>query len=88
VRRPVVAPFHSLLHGVLAIANLPSAQRDIWKGFFDHYVFQVHGDPAAHISHGRRGLLGSLSPEQAAQFTAVLAHLLSGTHQTQPGPRT
>src|SRR5580704_5315102 len=81
VRRPVVAPFHSLLHGVLAIANLPSAQRDIWKGFFDHYVFQVHGDPAAHISHGRRGLLGSLSPEQAAQFTAVLAHLLSGTRQ-------
>ena len=88
VRRPVVAPFHSLLHGVLAIANLPSAQRDIWKRFFDHYVFQVHGDPAAHIAQERRGLLGSLSPEQAAQFTAVLAHLLSGTHQTQPGPRT
>jgi hypothetical protein len=78
VRRPVTAPFHSLLHGVIAIANLPSAQRDVWKRFFDHYVFQVHGDPAAHMTQERRGLLGSLSPEQAAQFTAVLAHLLSG----------
>jgi len=35
-----------------------------------------------------RGLLGALSPEQAAQFTAVLAHLLSGTHQTQPVSKT
>jgi Cupin-like domain len=80
VRRPVVAPFHCLLHGVLAIANLPSQQRDLWKRLFDHYVFQVHGDPAAHIARERRGLLGSLTLEQAAQFTAVLAHLLGGTH--------
>jgi hypothetical protein len=78
VRRPVVAPFHSLLHAVIAIANLPGPQRDVWKKFFDHYVFQIHGDPAAHITDERRGLLGSLSPDQAAQFTAVLAHLLSG----------
>jgi len=78
VRRPEVAPFHSLLHAVIAIANLPSPQRDLWKGFFDHYVFRVHGDPAAHISPERRGLLGNVSPQQAAQFTAVLAHLLGG----------
>ena len=79
VRRPPVAPFHSLLHGVIAIANLPAPQRRVWKRFFDHYVFQVHGDPAEHIAQERRGLLGSLSSEQAAQFTAVLAHLLGGT---------
>jgi hypothetical protein len=75
----VIAPFHSLLHGVIAIANLPSPQRDVWKRFFDHYVFQIHGDPGAHIARERRGLLGSLPPEQAAQFTAVLAQLLSGS---------
>ena len=79
VLRPPVAPFHSLLHGVIAIANLPAPQRRVWKRFFDHYVFQVHGDPAEHIAQERRGLLGSLSSEQAAQFTAVLAHLLGGT---------
>jgi len=79
VRRPVIAPFHSLLHGVIAIANLPGPQRDVWKRVFDHYVFQTHGHPAAHIARERRGLLGSLSPEQAAQFTAVLAQLLGGT---------
>jgi hypothetical protein len=77
VRRPVVAPFHSLLHAVIAIANLPSPQRDVWKTFFDHYVFQIHGDPAAHMAQEWRGLLGSLSPEQAEQFTALLARLLS-----------
>jgi Cupin-like domain len=79
VRRPVVAPFHSLLHAVIAIANLPSPQRDVWKRLFDHYVFQVHGDPARHIAPERRGLLGGLSAEQAVQFTAVLAQLLRGT---------
>jgi hypothetical protein len=79
VRRPVVAPFHSLLHGVIAIANLPSPQRDVWKRFFDHYVSQVHGDPAAHLAPERPGVLGGLSPAQAAQFTAVLAQLLNGT---------
>jgi hypothetical protein len=49
-----------------------------WKTFFDHYVFQIHGDPGAHIARERRGLLGSLSPDQAAQSTAALAQLLSG----------
>jgi len=53
-------------------------QREVWRTFFDHYVFQIHGDPAAHIARERRGLLGSLSPEQAAQSTAALAQLLSG----------
>jgi hypothetical protein len=79
VRRPVVSPFHSLLHGVIAIANLPSPQRDVWKRFFDHYVFRAHGDPAEHIAPQRRGLLGNLSPDQAEQLTAVLAHLLRET---------
>jgi hypothetical protein len=79
VQRPAVAPFLSMLHGVIAIANLPGPQRNVWKRFFDHYVFQVHGDPAEHIAEERRGLLGSLSSEQAAQFTGVLAHLLGGT---------
>jgi hypothetical protein len=81
----LTAPFLCLLHGAIAIAiaiaiaNLPSSQRDVWKTFFDHYVFQIHGDPAAHIAREQRGLLGSLSPEQAAQFTAALAQLLNGT---------
>jgi hypothetical protein len=77
-RRPVTAPFLCLLHGVIAIANLPSPQRDVWKTFFDHYVFQIHGDPAAHIAREQRGLLGNLSPEEAAQSMAKLVQLLSG----------
>jgi hypothetical protein len=51
----------------------------VWKTFFDHYVFQIHGDPAAHIAGEQRGLLGNLSPEQAAQSMAKLLQLLSGT---------
>jgi hypothetical protein len=74
--QPVVAPFHCLLHAIIAVANLPVRQRDVWKSFFDHFVFQTHGDPAAHLARERRGLLGKLTPEQAAQFTAVIAQLL------------
>jgi hypothetical protein len=78
-RQPVVAPFHCLLHSVIAISNLPSHQRAVWKSFFDHLVFQIHGDPADHIPRERRGLLDKLTPEQVVQFTAVVAQLLNGS---------
>lgn len=78
-RQPVIAPFHCLLHAVIAISNLPRHQRTIWKSFFDHLVFQTHGDPATHIPRERRGLLGNLTPEQVVQFTAVLAQLINGS---------
>jgi Cupin-like domain len=78
-RQPLVAPFHCLLHSLIAISSLPPPQRAVWKSFFDHLVFQIHGDPAEHIPRERRGVLGQLTPEQASQFTAVVAQLLNGS---------
>jgi hypothetical protein len=43
------------------------------------FLCLLHGAiAAAHIAREQRGLLGSLSPEQAAQSMAVLMQLLSG----------
>jgi hypothetical protein len=74
----VTAPFRCLMHAMFTVAGLPSAQRDVWRIFFDHYVFQAHGDPAAHLAPELRGMLGKLSPEQVGHLTAALAQLLSG----------
>ena len=78
-RLPVVAPFHCLLHSLVAISSLPRQQRTVWHSFFEHLVFQTHGDPAEHIPRERRGVLGKLTPEQVVQFTGVVAQLLNGS---------
>jgi hypothetical protein len=65
--------FDALLHGILSIRALPPESRRAWRAFFEQYVFGAHGDSIEHIPPERRGILGSLSPEQIA---ALRAHLL------------
>lgn len=55
--------FTALIHGVLAIAALPAAERQAWKHFFDHYVFQSQGNPLAHLPPAARGVLGERTAE-------------------------
>lgn len=57
------SPFDAMVHGLLAIAALPEAERRAWRAFFDHYVFRTDGeDPAAHIPPAARGVLEPSTP--------------------------
>ncbi|HEX3632996.1 MAG TPA: cupin-like domain-containing protein [Casimicrobiaceae bacterium] len=62
-----------LLHGLLALKNLPPEHRAAWKAIFDHYIFSASEDQAAHIPEHRRGVLGKMSPELTKQLKAFLA---------------
>jgi hypothetical protein len=57
------APFEAMVHGLLAIAELPPERRAAWAGMFDQYVFRPDGDPAAHLPPEHRGILGAPTPE-------------------------
>jgi hypothetical protein len=74
---PVTSPLDSLLHGLLALRDLPAAERAVWRNLFDYYVFQTSGDPLAHLPPAMRGLMGARGPEQLREIKALLAQTLS-----------
>jgi hypothetical protein len=71
-------PFHAMIHGLFAIAHLPEPQRRAWRAMFDHYVFQLEGDPAGHLRPENRGVLGPMTPELARVMRGFLLKGLSG----------
>ena len=69
-------PFLSLVHSMLMLSKLPAAQRESWRALFDHFVFQTHGDPGAHLPPDVQDLQRTLSPEERDQVRALLAEHL------------
>ncbi len=70
------SPYDALLHAMLAVKHLPPDQRAVWRGMFDHYVFETAGDPAAHLPEHARGMLGSSSPNLFARMKAIIRQAL------------
>lgn len=69
-------PEDALFHAILAVRDLPDADRAQWNAIFQHYVF---GDSvaAAHLPEGARGILAPLTPETAGMIRAKLLRGLS-----------
>jgi hypothetical protein len=63
----------ALVHAIASVRGLPPAERAVWREMFDHFVFETHGDPAAHLPPDRRGPLGPMTPEHLARLRTVLA---------------
>ena len=74
----MATPLFALYHALLNVRDLPPAERAAWKAHFDHYVFGVNGDPAAHIPEGARGLLGPMTPELSVNLRKFLIQTLGG----------
>jgi hypothetical protein len=70
------SPYDALLDAMLTIRDLPRSQRDVWKIFFDTYVFHAHGDPTAHLPPGSAGPLGPLSPQGRLRYRQQLVQNL------------
>jgi hypothetical protein len=66
----------SLIHAILNLRSLPPATREAWRALFDHYVFGSQTGVAEHIPAHRRGILGEVSPTDAARLRAYLAERL------------
>jgi hypothetical protein len=72
------SPLNSLIYSVLTIRDLPVAERRAWKDIFDHYVFQVNGDPMEHLPMDVRGIFSTITAENAK---IIKDFLLKAMHQ-------
>lgn len=75
--RPGASPFDCLLHAVLALRDLPPAQRAVWQAMFEHYVFSAPDEALGHLAPEQRGLLGPPSAERTQAIRAILARAFS-----------
>ncbi|NIJ20876.1 hypothetical protein FHS95_002568 [Sphingomonas naasensis] len=69
------ARFDAMVHAVLTLSHLPPERRAAWAAMFDTFVFREHGDPAAHLADGQRGVLGAPTA-QLRQY--IKAYLIRG----------
>lgn len=65
-------PLLGLVHSMALISGLPAEQREVWRAFFDHFVFQKDGDPAAHLPDNLQDVMGKLSQAERDQVIAYI----------------
>jgi hypothetical protein len=70
-------PDDALNHAILAVRDLPDADKAHWRQLFDYYVFSNGADVTDHIPDHARGILAPLTPETAGQIRAKLLRSLS-----------
>lgn len=68
--------FDCLIAAILNLRPLPAATREAWRSLFDHYVFGDQTDVTKHIPPHRHGVLGRISPEDAARVRQYIANRL------------
>ncbi|WP_337192850.1 cupin-like domain-containing protein [Alteraurantiacibacter buctensis] len=68
--------YDALLHAILSLKHLPEDQRTVWREWFDFYVFETQGDPAAHLPAHARGALGPPDPAMFAEMRRMLKGML------------
>ena len=71
------SPTDVLVHGILAMRGLPPRQREVWRGLFNHYVFDADETVYEHIPEPGRGCLAPLDEAAAKQLRAKLLHRLN-----------
>lgn len=70
-------PEDALNHAILAIRDLPDAEKAIWRELFEYYVFGDAEKVTAHIPEQGRGILARLTPETAGEIRSFLLRSLS-----------
>jgi hypothetical protein len=70
-------PQDALNHAILAIRDLPTEDKAIWRDLFDHYVFASTPEMFDHIRADARGVLAPLTAETAGSLRAFLLRTLS-----------
>ncbi|MFM1886662.1 MAG: hypothetical protein RL026_1819 [Pseudomonadota bacterium] len=70
-------PEDALLHAILALRDLPAAEKTHWQDLLNHYVFDNGADVTAHIPEAARGILAPLDDATAGRIRARLLRSLS-----------
>jgi hypothetical protein len=70
-------PYDAMFYAFYAIKLLPPDQREVWRGIFDHYIFEVNGDPGEHLPQAAKGVLGEPTPEVIGRMREYMKMMLS-----------
>ncbi|NVJ96633.1 MAG: cupin-like domain-containing protein [Alphaproteobacteria bacterium] len=70
-------PNNALQLALLALRDLPPAQKQIWQRIFNHYVFENTEETSAHIPERGRGVLGPMDENNARRIRAFLLNGLN-----------
>ena len=70
-------PQDALTHAMLAIRDLPEAEKRLWRDMFDYYVFENDDRVTAHIPEAGRSVLDPLTAESAGRIRAFLLRALN-----------
>jgi hypothetical protein len=81
-RADVGSPWDAMMHGLVALRQLPADQRRAWRAMFDHYVFMTDADPAAHLPESVRGVLGARSP---ADLSTMRRSIIAALQRLEQG---
>jgi hypothetical protein len=76
-REDVQSPFLSMVHAIMALRDLPERERAVWRGWFDHYVFEGPQGATAHLPPAAQGMLGPPNGTRSARIRDYLARALS-----------
>jgi hypothetical protein len=76
------SPMVAIAAALLSIALLPEEKRLGWRSMFDHFVFRLNGDPAAHIPQHAQGVLGPSTPGLRHALRAFLIRALNGNRSS------
>ncbi len=66
------SPFKALMHAIMSIRDLPEREREVWRAWFEHYVFGAGHEAVAHLPPHGRGALGEMTPEIAKAIKAFI----------------
>jgi hypothetical protein len=69
-------PYSCFLAALLALKDLPQAERSYWRVMFDTYVFQTAGSAIEHIPTDLQGVLGTRPATRTALKQKLRADLL------------
>jgi hypothetical protein len=69
-------PYNCFLAALLALKDLPEAERSYWRVMFDTYVFQAAGSAVTHIPSDLQGVLGTRPAVRTALKQKLKADLL------------
>ena len=75
--RAMGSPMTALMHGMLALRDLPARQREAWRQLFNYYVFDADASVYEHIPESGRGCLAPLDDVGARRLRAELLNRLN-----------
>jgi hypothetical protein len=73
----IPTPMHALYHAIWTLRDRPENEKQAWKQVFDYYVFGSAELSGAHLPEAARGMLGTITDDQARYIRAMLINKLN-----------